>query len=132
MRKGDSFGAYFCNAGIETLWTGNAGCGCPSDRAIVRVPVKDRTHTESIDGFLQARRAEERKHFGRLAFASLANRRIMQQNNATLRLQFDQGLLETHRLVRIESSRLVWFYLSKREDECSAGGSSRTNQTIAK
>ena len=44
----------------------------------------------------------------------------MQQNNATLRLQFDQSLLETHRLVRIESSRLVWFYLPKRSEGMTA------------
>jgi hypothetical protein len=62
----------------------------------------------------------------------LANRRIMQQNNAKLRLQFHQGCSRRTRLVRIESSRLVWFYLPKREDECSTSGFSRTNQTIAK
>ena len=77
----------------------NASGGRSVERAIVNVTVKYRAHPKTIDRLFQSSRAEKRINLRRLAFAGLADRRVVQQRHSTICLQFDKSLLEAHSVI---------------------------------
>src|SRR6516165_1700913 len=65
--------------------------------AMVGVTVNDGAHLEAIDRLAQARAAQKRKNFQRLAFDGVDDGRIVQHHDGPLLAHRTHGILEPHR-----------------------------------